>query len=135
MLTSIGYGDRIKSERQRLKLNQTQFAELANVSRASQAYYELENRVPDLNYLSALVGKVDVLFILTGEHGSLANPRKIEASLVEPILSAIDSWADESGRILTQTLRSELLALFLEQALEKGKIDTDWMGKMLKLVK
>lgn len=133
-VTTIGYGERLRGERQRLKMSQAQFAEMAGVSRATQAYYELEQRVPDLNYLGTIAGQVDVLFIMTGERNA-HQPKKVDASVIEDILNAIEDWASESGRRLTNERRSELVAVFLEQALDKGRIDTDWMGKMLRLVK
>lgn len=134
-LLSNGFGERIKEERQRLKLNQADFAELARVSRASQAHYEREHRVPDLNYLAALFKKVDVPYIISGERGSTHGAKEIDPSVIEPILVAINTWATENKKSITETLRAELLALFLHQASSTGKIETDWMRKTLRLVK
>lgn len=60
-------GTRLKEERTRLKLNQTQFGEFGSVTKASQINYESDLRSPDANYLAALAKHgVDVNYILTG---------------------------------------------------------------------
>lgn len=63
----MGIGDRLKEERERLGLNQTDFAALAGASKNTQYNYEKGERSPDANYLSAAaVQGVDVLYVLTG---------------------------------------------------------------------
>lgn len=63
----MGIGDRLKEERERLGLNQTDFAALAGASKNTQYNYEKGERSPDANYLlAAAVQGVDVLYVLTG---------------------------------------------------------------------
>lgn len=60
-------GGRIKEERKRLGLNQTEFAALAGVQISAQTNYENDKRAPDAAYLAALAAAgVDVLYVLTG---------------------------------------------------------------------
>ena len=134
-LSKKGFGDRIKEERQRLKLNQAEFAALGGVSRPSQANYESEQRIPDLNYLSRLCGKVDVMYILTGDTRAPALISAIVAPAVQLILSEIDLWARESQRQLTEHFRAELMALFLQQLVTNGKIDPPLIKNTLRLIK
>ncbi|WP_168400611.1 helix-turn-helix domain-containing protein [Erwinia amylovora] len=62
-------GSRLREERDKLGLNQTDFAKLGGQSRGSQAYYERDERSPDARYLSTLSGLgVDVLYVITGAH-------------------------------------------------------------------
>lgn len=58
---------RLKQERKRLHLNQTEFAGAGGVQKQAQFTYEKGLRIPDASYLSAIaeVG-VDVLYLLTG---------------------------------------------------------------------
>lgn len=60
-------GERLKEERTRLELNQSDFAEKGGVQKHAQIRYEKGERYPDGNYLQAIskVG-VDVLYVLTG---------------------------------------------------------------------
>lgn len=129
---TIGYGERIKEERQRLKLTQADFAKLAGVSRQSQANYETEEREPGAAYLINLYGQVDVPYILSGRRSSAGD---IDAKVVEAILNAIDGWAAESKRRIPQDIKAELLTLFLKQAMSTGKIEIEWMKQTLRLVK
>lgn len=86
MLISPGSGDRLREERDRLGLNQTDFGALAGVSRGTQKAYELGNSSPSVEYLLALQRiEVDVQYVLTGarlsaEPGSLSDD---EARLLE----------------------------------------------------
>ena len=67
MYISDGVGDRLKEERDRLALNQTDFGALGSVSRGTQKAYEQGTNSPDLRYLAALEGAgVDVQYVLTG---------------------------------------------------------------------
>lgn len=60
-------GDRLKSERKRLGLNQDELAQVAGVQRQAQGNYERGDRVPDAAYLQAIASAgVDVLFVITG---------------------------------------------------------------------
>lgn len=60
-------GDRIKEERERLGLSQTDFADLGGVQKRAQINYEKGERSPDAAYLSAVAGHgVDVTYVLTG---------------------------------------------------------------------
>lgn len=61
-------GDRLREERERMGLNQTEFAKLAEGSRSAQASYERGEKIPGGGYLTAISSSgVDVLYVLTGQ--------------------------------------------------------------------
>lgn len=61
-------GEILKEERQRLGMNQEDFAAVGGLKRRAQTLYEQDERAPDALYLRALAGiGVDVHYILTGE--------------------------------------------------------------------
>ena len=124
-----GFGDRIKEERQRLKLTQAEFGTLGGVTRASQAHYESERRVPDLNYLASLRDKVDVMYILSGKRATVV--KGIDAAVFQTILTEIEFWAKEGQRTLSDDFRAELVALFFQHVVTHGKIDADLIRKTL----
>lgn len=67
METFVGIGDRLKQERERLGLNQTELAAAAGASKNSQYNYEKGERSPDAAYLAAVAQKgVDILYVVTG---------------------------------------------------------------------
>lgn len=78
----MGIGDRLKQERERLGLNQTDFSAKAGASKNTQYNYEKGERSPDANYLAAAAALgVDVLFVVTGERKALpANCLSSEAA-------------------------------------------------------
>ncbi len=63
------FGERLRAERQRLKLNQDDFSAFGGVKKRAQVSYEQDERSPGAEYLSALASKgVDVMFLLTGQY-------------------------------------------------------------------
>jgi transcriptional regulator with XRE-family HTH domain len=86
MLIVDGVGDRLREERERLGLNQTDFGTLLGVSRGTQKNYELGANSLDLRYVASLVEHmVDAGYVLSGHRspppGEGLNP--VEADLVE----------------------------------------------------
>lgn len=82
----MGIGDRLKEERQRLGLNQSDFAAFAGVAKNSQLNYEKGERSPDAGYLAAIAEKgVDVLYVVTGKRTPAAADAisEAEADLLE----------------------------------------------------
>jgi transcriptional regulator with XRE-family HTH domain len=79
-------GKRIKAERQRLSLSQTEFAELGGLTKQAQVNYESGRRVPDILYLLRVKEKtkIDLNFILTGKTGlEKSTLTDHEASLID----------------------------------------------------
>lgn len=61
------FGERLKEERKRLGMNQTEFAALGGVVKFTQINYEKGDSAPNLDYLKKLNDSgVDGYFILTG---------------------------------------------------------------------
>ena len=64
----MNIGERLKEERKRLGLNQTEFAVLLGASKTSQFNYEKGDRSPDSTYLAAAAEQgVDVFYVITGK--------------------------------------------------------------------
>ena len=65
------FGERLKLERSRLGLNQSEFAALGAVKQRAQYQYEKGMRRPNSDYLSAITAAgVDAYYLLTGEKAS-----------------------------------------------------------------
>lgn len=65
-----GLNTRLRAARFAMNMTQGEFAVLGNVSRVSQHLYEAGKRCPDSAYLLALREHgIDILWILTGDHG------------------------------------------------------------------
>lgn len=64
-------GARLREERNRLRLSQTAFADLAGITKTTQGNYETNKRSPDAAYLAAVAEHgVDVQYVVTGAHVS-----------------------------------------------------------------
>jgi transcriptional regulator with XRE-family HTH domain len=62
------FGDRLREERDRLGLSQSEMGEIGGVKKLAQLNYEKGERQPSASYLAAVacVG-VDVMYVLTGQ--------------------------------------------------------------------
>lgn len=87
MSTNVFIGQRLRAERQRLRLTQVELAEAARVSKTSQINYEAGTRSPDADYLAAVAARgVDVLYVVTGR--ASAHAGTAEGTFLVPRLEA-----------------------------------------------
>lgn len=94
-------GERLRSERKRLGLSQTEMATIAGGSLRAQQTYEAGKRTPTAEYLAALIGAgVNVTFILTGKREEAGEPMD---SLEGALLCAF--------RALSQTAKASIVHL------------------------
>lgn len=102
MYISDGVGERLREERERLSLSQTDFGALGSVSRGTQKAYEQESNSPDLRYLAALEkAGVDVQYVLSG----------VKTCVSEEGLSAVESKILESYRSLSEGDQASVVRL------------------------
>ena len=100
--------ERLREERKRLKLNQTQLAALAGTTKNSQLNYEKGNVCPNAEYLVAIAAAgVDVQYVLTGQRSS------------EPVLTPEEKELVTAWRQAGDPGRAAALA-----ALRAGQSDT-----------
>ena len=63
----MSIGLRLKEEREKLEMNQTDFGAIAGLTKRAQINYESDRRSPDANYLAAIAMLgVDVQYVLIG---------------------------------------------------------------------
>ncbi|MCG9079449.1 hypothetical protein [Laribacter hongkongensis] len=72
MEQTVSFGERLREERERLRLNQTAFAATGGVTKKTQMLYEAGERFPDVRYLAAVheIG-CDVQYVVTGRRDAL----------------------------------------------------------------
>ncbi len=87
-MQTYSLGDRLRKERERLKLSQDEMGQAGGVNRNTQGKYEKGDRNPDSAYLSALANVgVDVLYVLTGQRLSTS-----ETSLSSEEVELLNSY-------------------------------------------
>ncbi|MDN4591241.1 transcriptional regulator [Xenophilus aerolatus] len=84
------FGARLREERKRLRMNQTEFAGLAALTNYAQLSYEKGTRSPDAKYLQAIATHgVDVLYLLTGARQTPTSNCSCQAASAGPDAEAV----------------------------------------------
>ncbi|WP_221227654.1 helix-turn-helix domain-containing protein [Rhodocyclus tenuis] len=84
----VGIGKRLREERERLGLNQSDFGAAGGVGRKTQFNYEEAERSPDAAYLAAIAtAGVDVQYVITGQRRGDGIG---EAAVHQAVLDAVD---------------------------------------------
>ncbi|MNF77884.1 Helix-turn-helix domain protein [compost metagenome] len=103
MLIADRVGERLKEERERLGLNQTEFGVLLGVSRGSQKNYELGASSLDLRYVAALEEHgVDAAFVLTGRRSTPLG--QLFTAAEEELIKQFRSIAEEDRKAIRRFL-------------------------------
>jgi transcriptional regulator with XRE-family HTH domain len=129
------YGERIRSERKRLKLTQTAFAKAVGVSQTTQVGYETGAHLPNVHYLAtaATLG-VDILYVVLGKQASLAAIDFIHWDTYIRIVEAIDEWLDRNLLTVDTPKKLRLARLLLHKFSGQEVIRPDDIAEHLKLV-
>lgn len=101
------FGDRLKEERERLRMTQTGLGELGGVRKQAQLHYEKNERFPDSNYLTAVAtAGVDVAYVLTGMRAQNAAITPAEVALLDNYRNSTVDVQIGVGRLLAETGRA-----------------------------
>ncbi len=126
-------GERLAEERKRLGYNQTDFAEIGGIKRASQVNYETNRRSPDSEYWEGIakIG-VDVQYILTGirsanlyqvaeeraDYGvppsKSPKPHPVDPVVHAGVLAAVEEYLEEQQSTMSSDAKSELVLLLCD---------------------
>lgn len=95
----VSLGERLREERERLGMSQTQFGDLAQVTKKTQMLYEGDQRSPKADYLTAIAEQgVDVQYVLVGNRSvSGAQPLGMPATEPGPDLSPVKMYDIEAA--------------------------------------
>lgn len=115
-----GFGLRLKAERKRLGLSQSEMGQLAGLQRLAQSQYEAESSAPTTRYLAQIgAAGVDLSFLLFGLPNnssvhSQAETRRIEIEAFklteEYVTSRYSGDLSAEGRyVIFELIRSQLM--------------------------
>ncbi|MBL4783003.1 MAG: helix-turn-helix transcriptional regulator [Porticoccaceae bacterium] len=133
-------GERLASERERVKLKRLDFGVLGGVKEQAQGRYERGERAPDTDYLEELhKGGVDVNYVITGQRvsgdtnsGYTIQRYQLASEALEPVLAVQAKLnllfsAEQIKTLLEYTytyqLREEELSNFVESAYTLAGVD------------
>lgn len=107
-------GGRLKKERERIGLNQTDMAAHGGVQLRAQVRYEKGERMPDAEYLAGVANAgIDILYVITGVRTGDPKLKPDEAALVD---NYRNSPSEEQKALQTTS------AAFAQRA-KAGKVD------------
>lgn len=95
----VSLGERLREERERLGLSQTQFGDLAQVTKKTQMLYEGDQRSPKADYLTSIAAQgVDVQYVLVGNRSvPESQPLGLPVSEPAPDLSPVKMYDIEAA--------------------------------------
>lgn len=138
----VSFCERLRAERTRLGLNQTDFAALAGVTKKTQMLYEAGERVPDTNYMAALgQAGADLYFIITGQKILVPNPAAsasawapIDGEKLGRIIEMLEAAAKQAGRRWPAKKLAEVAAEIYNALGQEQQFDQPRVERILKLV-
>jgi len=113
------FGDFIRSERQRLKMTQAEFAAIGRVSKTTQVSYEANETEPQASYLARLAeAGADATWILTGRSA----PSEVKWEMLFEIRNLVEEWAEGQRKSPTQEQKDNLVRSLYNQFCATGTI-------------
>jgi transcriptional regulator with XRE-family HTH domain len=129
------FATRLRTERKRLRLTQSEVADKAGINRRTQVAYENTERTPTLDYLPVLASMgFDVAFVLYGVREARHASRSFNWKLLSEIHSAIRSWCDGKNIELTPQEEIELARALYDQFAFEGQVEPEAVERMLTLL-
>lgn len=123
--------ERLKLERERLGMNQSDFGAVAGVKRNAQMNYENGTRSPTADYLLAISGAgADVGYIITGDRGSLGSQFERELANLSDAWEALDEALLKAKKMMPPD-KKRLAAEALYQAVKEGEGQAEPLAKLL----
>lgn len=110
----VSFFERLKEERLKLDLNQTDFGDLGGVTKKTQMLYESGDRSPDARYLELIAAAgVDVQYVITGVRGGavVQRPTLNDRDRLRLAIQAVVEGLEEIRRKLPADKLAELILI------------------------
>lgn len=131
-------GERLKGERERLGLSQSDICDLTGVSRKTQFNYESGERHPDAAYLANLLGRgADIVYILSGQRGASNtghNASGPDSELLAQTIEGVELLLKKMGKKLPSEKKARVIVmLYRSFAASQNQIDLATIREMIEL--
>lgn len=135
----VSFCERLRAERTRLGLNQTDFAALADVTKKTQMLYEAGERVPDADYMAAITkAGADMYYIITGQKIIVPTQAPawapIDCEKLGRIIEMLEAAAKQAGRRWPSKKLAEVAAEIYNALGHELAFDEARVERILKLV-
>lgn len=119
----VRLGERLRAQRAKTGLNQSEFGAAAAVSKASQIAYESGANSPDAVYLTRLAAHLDLLYVLTGVPANVHAGLQLDWDLMTRITAAIKEVEDARAIRLSATVLTRLQRILYAASVATGEVD------------
>ncbi|WP_261168941.1 helix-turn-helix domain-containing protein [Serratia ficaria] len=128
--------ERLREERNRIGMNQTEFGALAGVGKTTQINYENGSRSPSADYLAAIFKySVDIQYVVTGVKGGVVREREpIDGGLFLKIVTTLEKVATRSKRKWPSEDLAATAVKVYNFLIKEEIVDSDKIERLLKLV-
>lgn len=124
-------GGRLRKERERLGLNQTDFGAIGSIRRNAQMNYENGSRYPDSEYLTAIAKHgVDINYLITGERSISQETIDQELESLSQAWQAICLALQEANKTLPAD-KMKIAAEALYHAVKNGEGEVKPLAQLL----
>lgn len=134
----MNFGERLRYERKRLGLTQSELAKKLGISRNTQVNYEAMNREPDVKYLGRLeeLG-VNTRYLISGEETVVSEEElQIQADLIHKIVFELEKILFTRPDIkLSPHKKASLVRVLFKLYYPTGFVDLDNLNELLTISK
>lgn len=143
----MNLGARLKAERERLRLNQTDFAAIVGASKHAQINWEKGVATPNAAALEVWAGRgLDVLYVVTGQRSNAAstqylteNGNSVATGLIDAdrlcrIVEMLEAFARDAGRRWPSAQLVAVAAEVYNVLVDEPALDEPKVERILKLV-
>lgn len=129
-------GERLKEERDRLGLSQTDFAALAGASKETQINWEKgKGGAPNAFDLERFAAAgVDVLYVITGTRSTRGQAPPVDTDVLRQVIEGVDEILTASRRKADPAKKAEAIVLLYEHFLVAGRVERGFIERQLRLV-
>lgn len=128
-----GIGDRLRTERTRLSLNQSEAADALGVGRSAYVHYEFGRAVPDGNALmNAQSLGMDLWWIVTGVRHADEAIDHLNLEALKSVTLAVTDFNKSQCLNLTSEQENQLIRVLYQQYIRLGDNSHDSLKTLLK---
>lgn len=128
------FSKRLREERKRLGISQSDFAAAGGVAPQTLVGYEKGVRKPDAEFLSRVMAAgVDAAFLLTGKRAAARVEEDVDWVLLDKIYEGIELACRENNLEVKAGKRSELVRVLYALFAAQQRVDTEALLRVLNL--
>jgi transcriptional regulator with XRE-family HTH domain len=129
----LGFGSRLREERERKGLTQDEFARLGGVQKLSQHRYEKGLSEPAIGYLYALASYgVDITYLLSGGR-SAAVDLDVDIEFMRKILTNLDDSLIRLGVTVSTNKKAHIVAMLHQTFKGQKRVDISTVDAVVKI--